>query len=263
MLRRLKEYHFELAFVLKDDLASAILAWRCRINQRRGFAREGASLFLTHAIDPKKTSRHGAARHFALAAMTAPKKPQTSFLVSADEAQEAKTLLGQTKTYIVFTPTTTRTEKDWPETACRDFIEKCTSLSPSTKPMTIVLLGVAGDSDRHQRIAAGTPVLNLTGKTSVGVMAALIQSATCLVACDSGPMHLAAALKRPLVALFGQTDPDHCGPASPFATIIRAETTCAPCHNRHCGANSACMASITAEKVYAAVAQILGGRDKV
>ena len=254
VIRRIRQTGYDLAFVLKDDLSSVLAVWRCAIKERRGFARECSSLFLTRAVRPSNAPVHGAARHFALAGIPPPPDLKTEYHLRAEERARASVLLAEVGTpYIVLAPSTTRPEKNWPLEQCRDFIQRITQSG-----QTVVLLGAGTDRQRHSLMSKDSGALDLTGLTTTGEAAALIEGAACVVACDSGPMHLAAALGRPLVALFGQTDPARCGPCSTQAVILRATTACSPCLNHRCGSGARCMASIPAEKVCEACMHLTG-----
>lgn len=73
--------------------------------------------------------------------------------------------------------------------------------------------------------------INLAGKTSLPQLAALLQRADLVISGDSGPMHIAAAVGTPLIAIHGPTDPALSGPVSPRATILRSTIWCSPCYN--------------------------------
>jgi 3-deoxy-D-manno-octulosonic-acid transferase/heptosyltransferase-1 len=103
------------------------------------------------------------------------------------------------------------------------------------------------------------PASDLTGKTSLTTLAALYRRAACVVSTDTGPMHLAAAVGTPVVALFGPTAPWRTGPFGDIHRVIRTAPACAPCFKRRCeGEAHRCMAEIPVERVRAAVAQLLG-----
>jgi lipopolysaccharide heptosyltransferase II len=73
--------------------------------------------------------------------------------------------------------------------------------------------------------------INLAAKTSLPQLAALLQRADVVISGDSGPMHIAAAVGTPLIAIHGPTDPALSGPVSPTATILRSDIWCSPCYN--------------------------------
>jgi len=97
----------------------------------------------------------------------------------------------------------------------------------------VVLTGAPGDLPLIERVMSRMEqtAFNLAGKTSLAQLAALLQRADVLVSGDSGPMHIAAAVGTPLIAIHGPTDPAHSGPVSPLATILRSGIWCSPCYN--------------------------------
>ncbi|WP_233411043.1 lipopolysaccharide heptosyltransferase II, partial [Rugamonas violacea] len=102
----------------------------------------------------------------------------------------------------------------------------------------VALLGSPKDHEVCAEVAAaaGGPaaVHNLAGRTSLAEAIALIAKADAVVANDSGLLHIASALNRPVVALYGPTDPDHAPPFSDRAAAISLRLDCAPCRQREC-----------------------------
>jgi lipopolysaccharide heptosyltransferase II len=105
-------------------------------------------------------------------------------------------------------------------------------------------------------------VINLAGKTSLGQLAALLQRADLLITGDSGPMHIAAAVGTPLIAIHGPTDPAHSGPVSPQATILKSGIWCSPCYQAKDTADcrfftTQCMKNILPNQVYTIIQERL------
>jgi heptosyltransferase-1 len=104
--------------------------------------------------------------------------------------------------------------------------------------------------DDVAKLAPGA--INLTGETTLSELAALIFRATMCVTNDSGPMHLAVALGRPVVSIFGPTDPVWAGPYRRDGAVLRADLPCSPCYLRElrrCPNNHDCMKNVSAAAV--------------
>lgn len=116
------------------------------------------------------------------------------------------------------------------------------------------LLGSAKDAVVAHAIreASGSACESLAGRTDLGEAADLLACATVVVSNDSGLMHVAAAVGRPVVALFGSSSPDYTPPLSPVARIVRHPVPCSPCFRRECPlGHFACMEDLSLESVLA------------
>jgi 3-deoxy-D-manno-octulosonic-acid transferase/heptosyltransferase-1 len=124
----------------------------------------------------------------------------------------------------------------------------------------IVLTG--GEAGPLERIRGRmrTEAVNLGGRTTLRELACLYRKAALLVTTDSGPMHLAAAMGTPVVALFGPTDPARTGPYGPGHRVIRGALPCVPCLRKRCDAPR-CMTEISVEEVFDAVREMLAVRN--
>ena len=97
----------------------------------------------------------------------------------------------------------------------------------------------------------GSPI-NLAGKTSLKELACLYSECRLLITTDTGPMHMAAAMGCPVVALFGPTAPWRTGPYGRGHRVIREDMDCSPCFRKRCS-HIRCMKGITVEKVFETV----------
>ena len=114
----------------------------------------------------------------------------------------------------------------------------------------VIFTGSPGDLTQLQDIIFRmqcNPV-NLTGKTTLKRLAALYEKMDTLISTDTGPMHLAAAVSTPVVALFGPTAPWRTGPFGSGHQIIRADLICSPCFKQQCDTMD-CMKQITVQQV--------------
>lgn len=118
----------------------------------------------------------------------------------------------------------------------------------------------SGDSPRRANPpgVGSSQLLILAGKTNLRELSALISECDILLTNDSGPMHIGYAVRTPLVAIFGSTDPSLTGPPGKENVVIKKELQCSPCFKRKCGKQKmACMTSITPDEVFEAVKHLI------
>jgi len=131
----------------------------------------------------------------------------------------------------------------------------------------IVLVGTEADGVSEVASLMRHRALNLEGRTTLGQLAAVLRRCDLFIGADSGVMHLAAAMRTPLVALFGPTNPDAWGPWTPRSPsrVVRVSLPCSPCSyvdftiNREGCPARKCMDSITVEMVLEAIEEVTGG----
>jgi heptosyltransferase-2 len=103
------------------------------------------------------------------------------------------------------------------------------------------------------------PAAVLNGKTSLETLIGILSQASLVVTNDSGPMHLAAALGVPTVAIFGPTDESVTSPCGPRTRIVREHVDCSPCMLRDCPIDHRCMTRVSAETVARAANDLMNG----
>jgi heptosyltransferase I len=130
----------------------------------------------------------------------------------------------------------------------------------------VVLAGTTRDQQRCSQIAAAAPgTVDLSGKTTPAELAALIRRAEVAVTNDSGSMHVAASLGKPMVSVFGPTNPVHIGPYERPDSVVRVDLPCSPCNYRRlsqCPFDHACMKQVTSAMVVERVRNILSLAEK-
>lgn len=129
----------------------------------------------------------------------------------------------------------------------------------------VVLVGATQDVSKAENIRKTRPaeILSLTGKLNLIELREVIARAVLFVGPDSGPMHIAASTRTPIVALFGPTLPAHFAPWKAQATLIEKPLDCRPCKQRRCLTEDfRCLRSITVDEVFAACAQHLQPTEK-
>jgi heptosyltransferase-2 len=137
--------------------------------------------------------------------------------------------------------------KRWPARHFAGLAQEVLKRGPATQ---IALLGSPKDQEACAEVATALPadakVYNLAGATSLPQAIALISRAAAVVANDSGLLHIASALNRPVLALYGPTDPDHAPPFSDMAASLSLRLDCAPCKQRECPlGHQDCMVKLT------------------
>lgn len=123
--------------------------------------------------------------------------------------------------------------KRWPLENFRQLIGQLRSRLPRTQ---ILILGGDGDRPMGATLAGGgrAGVLDLTGQLDLQELIEVMRRVRVLVTNDTGPMHIAAALGRPVVGIFGPTEPSRTGPYGPRHRILRHELPCSPCMKSRC-----------------------------
>lgn len=162
---------------------------------------------------------------------------------------------------IVVNPAATRLVNRWP---VERFADVCDRLA--RKPgVRVAVTGGPGDYQtvarlKEQASYAGH-LIDLCGRLSIKELGALLTRADAFLTCDTGPLHIAAALDTPLVCLSGAADPDRTGPLSPRSRVLIDRTLpCVPCQDKRCkfGEDIRCMAGLGASAVYKAVVEQAG-----
>jgi lipopolysaccharide heptosyltransferase II len=130
----------------------------------------------------------------------------------------------------------------------------------------IVLVGAASERTLAAEVAQGTTVqaCNLAGATSVRGLIEVLAGATIVLAGDTGPLHVAAALGRPVVGVYGPTDPRNTGPLASKSAVVRLGLACSPCYDLRSPADcklpdrsAPCMWGLGPERVYAEARRLL------
>jgi heptosyltransferase I len=131
----------------------------------------------------------------------------------------------------------------------------------------VVLAGSPRERALCARIAGDAPgAINLAGETSLTELVALVDRASLCLTNDSGPMHLTVARGRPVVSIFGPTDPIWIGPYGRIDAVLQSKIACAPCYLRtlaRCPHQHGCMRDITAAAVIERAQRLLEGAEPV
>lgn len=267
--RQLRQRGYAAAYVLPNTLKFALIPWLAKIPRRIGYRGEMRyGLLNVMHRDDRATPRPMVSFYAALADSPMPYVPPPSALprpalsVSAQQMTQALSQTGLQiyRSLIVFAPGAEfGSAKRWPTS---HFAQLATMILQSHPDAQVVLLGSGKDKEVCAEIVALAPeVRNLAGVTSLDQAIALIAKADAVVSNDSGLLHIASALNRPIVAIYGPTDPDHAPPFSDVAKSLYLHLDCAPCRQRECPLrHHDCMRNITAEMVWQPLRPMLGAR---
>jgi heptosyltransferase-2 len=260
----LRSHKFDLALLLQNAFDAAWLTWRARIPQRIGYARDGRSLLLTKAVPVPKRGEipaheqfyylelirragwldaSGEEKRISLNLAPGLKEQADSRLLAAGSRPRAlRVAIGAGASY--------GSAKCWPPEKFADVANRLTAQFDAD----VILFGTPAEGTVSSAIAASMhrPPIDLTGKTAIAELPALLSQCHLFIGNDSGAMHVAAAVGLPVVAVFGPTDPEGTAPVTPRCTVVQEKPYCSPCFLRRCPTDHRCMTRVTPDAVEAA-----------
>lgn len=276
LVRRLREGRFDLAVNMTEGDRGAILAFlsgaRFRIGvdpKGKGFL--GKKRLFTHLIEPVYEGRHRALmdldvlRPLGIEVQSA----EVELHVSAEDQARVDRWLAERgipagHPFVVVHPTSRWWFKCWRDEAVAQVVDHM-----QTAGVRVVL--TTGPDPREEAKIESIlghcrthPVVS-KGELSLKQVAALLRRSRLFFGVDTAPMHMAAALGKPVVALFGPSDSSVWGPLTPLRRVIehREEFPCLPCREDGCGGSkrSRCLEAITADEVLSAVEELMRRRE--
>lgn len=272
-VRQLRSTEYDLLIDFQGLLKSGMFVFLARAKRKVGFGRgmdhaEGSWLFLNERIPPVDMNQHALTRELMLLdALGIPcKEVVFDFPIKDCHRERAKALLKESgvdlqQPMVAINPMTTWPTKHW---TSQSFVSLAETLA--SRGITVVFTGGQGDRDAVQkgilcRMRPGGAI-NLAGKTDLKILAAIYSMSRLVISTDTGPMHLAAAVQTPVVALFGPTAPWRTGPYGAGHQVIRRDLPCSPCFKKVCPmGTTACMNLILPQTVWSAVAMQMGLSD--
>jgi heptosyltransferase-2 len=260
LIARLRAWRPEAALVLPPSFSSAWFAWRTGAPVRIGYAHEGRSLLLTHALRrPARGERHLSdeylelGRALGLEPCAAPSLPvRPAALEEARGLLRARGLAGSPIAILgpgaIYGPA-----KRWsPER----FATLAAALARDG--FRVLVCGARSDAAVCAEVAArsGDRALSLAGETGIALQAGLCASAALAVCNDSGLAHLAAAVGTPTVVIFGSTSSAWTAPLGARVRIVQRAPVCSPCFQRTCAIGYVCLTAIAVADVERACREV-------
>ena len=269
MVRMIREYKFDMAVVMHHtSFSNAILPFLAAIPIRVGSTFKGRDIFLT-TVCKNRTGIHEVERYLnvvntllnmnhsdpdVVAKSKTEWTTQLEFWHTDSERQSILHILSDKGVtdedrLLAINLGTTWPTKKWSEKNFENVIIQMSDRLPNIK---IVLVGSSNGTSLVEKMAFSDSTINLVGKTDILQLGALLELCDVCVTCDSGPMHIAAAVGTPTVSLFGPTSPVRHQPYGRGHTIIEKPLECRPCYNRTCHREDTqflCMKEITVNEV--------------
>jgi lipopolysaccharide heptosyltransferase II len=262
-VRQMREHRFDWVIDLQSLLRSGAMAWLANGSLTVGLDdhREGARGFYdiivprpsyyTHAVDwylnvllPLDVPVHNSFTWL-------PARPRVAKAVSDKWHPEPAR-------WIALQPGARWSNKRWP---VEYFAEVARRLSATATDVRFAIFGGTADLDLGEAISKAAPgrCLDLTGRTSLPEMVEWTRLCELIVTNDTGPMHVAAALGKPVVAVFGPTEPRRTGPYGQVDQVVQLRLPCVPCMKDWCSYEKPleCLRAITPEMVITRVQQLL------
>jgi lipopolysaccharide heptosyltransferase I len=259
-LRELRSRRYDLVIDLQGLFRSGFLTFATGAPQRLGFgnAREAAWIFYNRRMNRDPLVEHAVDRNYQVADWLGFDGDSVCFSLElpASARSEALALFEEhcidsdRDRVLAVVPGAQWDTKRWPPDRFAALIGEIKARSESR----VVLLGGTSERALCQKIAAdsGANPVNLSGRTSLLGLAAVLERSSVVLCHDSGAMHLAVALGRPLVCLSGPTNPRRTGPYGRLHDVVRLDLECSPCYLRRlrqCRFSHRCMQELSVEVV--------------
>lgn len=262
----IRKSHFDLALLFPNSFESAIMMYLSGVPERVGYATDGRRWLLTNPLKPSSERRHQVHYYLDLAGAVSAEVDRPSFEIEAtveEKAQAAKLLLAegipQGREYLILNPGAAYgSAKRWGD----DRFAAAGDVLASEFDLDVVIVGSEMERSIAETIQKGlkSRAAVLSGKTSLETLMGVMAQSALVITNDSGPMHIAAALGVPTIAIFGATDDVVTGPCGPRTRVVKEPVECSPCLLRECPIDHRCMTHVSVEAVCRAAREVLRGR---
>ena len=254
-IKTLRQRHYDLVIDFHGLFKSSIIVVLSGAKRKLGYnsLQELSGLFLNEKI-PEDMNKHAVDRYLDFPRYLGAKTENARFFLPFNKQEEEKSQILlhkynlEEKKFIAINPVALWETKLW----SNEKFARLADLINNEMQVKVVFTGSEKKSIEKIISLMTTESINLGGETTLLDLAYIYKKARLVITTDSGPMHLAAAVKAPIIALFGPTDPARTGPYGSGHSIVRTEIVCSPCFLKKCPTKK-CMEDISTEQVFAAV----------
>ncbi len=268
LVREIREEQFDLAILLQNAFQAAWMTRMARIPVRVGYATDHRSALLHDPIEPPPPAAYGHQVNYYLqllfrAGLIAKPEPVEEIRIRLSDEEKSWALkkleslgLGGQRYLVGIAPGAAfGPAKRWPPERFAGLADRLIGALGAD----VLIFGSEAERPLAEEIAGTmkhTPII-MAGETSLRELLSLMAGCRMIVANDSGPMHLAAAMGIPLIAIFGSTDERATGPLGTRVRIVKKGVECSPCGRRECPIDFRCMTELSAEEVYRATLEFV------
>jgi heptosyltransferase-2 len=260
IIQQLQDQKPDLGVLLTRSFSSAWMFWRGKIPLRLGYRDHGRSCLINIPVQLPSFEQHDVLTYRdllrPLGSLISP--PAVSLHVTEEEHEEMRSFLRnqgvpEGRKILLLNPGAAYgSAKCWPK---ESFLRVAQEMA-AKKKIVPIFIGSGESAAWISEMLINTSIHNFSGMTTLRQLMALISLSSCLVTNDSGPMHIAAALETPLLAIFGSTNPFRTGPWK-SGRVLYHQQPCSPCYLRTCPKDFQCMRAITPEEVIGNLQEML------
>jgi heptosyltransferase-2 len=267
-VRQWRKRDFDLAVLFPNSLETALVASLARVPLRIGYATDGRQPLLTHPLPvPEwRATKHEVFYYLKIVAELEwlikheqtflDTQPDGSLEVSSGRKSAARDFLrsrgvgvNAARPLVALCPGSINSRaKRWPTERYAALADRLIDELDAE----VLLVGSAAEAEVSLEVSRQMrkqPVM-LAGQTDLAELVGVLSQVDLLVTNDTGPAHIASALSRPTIVIFGPTNPLTTRPFSPFGEIVREPPDCAPCMLRDCPIDHRCMTAITPDDIF-------------
>lgn len=254
---------YDLGLLLPNSFESALMMFLGAVPRRIGYATDGRRWMLTESVRSTDPSRHQVQYYLDLvkAVSAISGLPSIEIRATAEERANARTLLSGegipagAPFFVLNAGAAYGSAKRWHE----DRFATVADILAREAGMHVALIGSESERPIAETIRGQmkTKAAVLNGKTSLETLIGVLAESSLIITNDSGPMHIAAALGVPTVAIFGSTDERVTAPVGPRTRIVKHPVECSPCLLRECPIDHRCMNGVAVEDVCRAARELI------